>query len=316
MPLRYEWYCFTGVLSLKLHNFKSSKFYSLKKTICLAFMLCSIASFAQKNDVKLQQEITDLIKGFHGDIGIYVHDLKHNKYVAINADTVFSTASIVKVSILIGIMKKIEEGKLDYHQRLTYTDSLYYNEGDDILSRFKDSATIELSKVMMLMLTISDNTASLWLQGLAGGGVTINSILDSLGYTATRVNSRTTGREVNRAKYGWGQTSPYEMASIMYKIVQGKIINKQASDKMLRLLSRQYWDEQALSQVPAGVFTADKNGAVDECRNEIMYVNSKKCPYILSIFTKNNADKSWNNSNEAWVLTRKISALLWKHYGN
>ncbi|HEY2727448.1 MAG TPA: serine hydrolase [Parafilimonas sp.] len=286
----------------------------MKKLLLTFLLLICFFCQAQKTDTKLQQQIADLIQGFHGDIGVYVHDLKHNKIVAINADTIFPTASIVKISILIGIMDKIQKGELDYHQRLTYTDSLFYDEGDDILSRFKDSSTIELSKVMMLMLTISDNCASLWLQGLAGGGLRINAILDSLGYVYTRVNSRTPGREKNRSEYGWGQTTPREIATIMERIVNGEIINKDASAKMLRLLGRQYWDEEAMSAIPAGVFIADKNGAVDESRNEVMYVNSKNNPYIFSIFTKNNKDTSWQSNNEAWVLTRKVSALLWKHF--
>lgn len=286
----------------------------MKNLLCLILFPISFFANAQKMDTKLQYQLESAIQGFHGDIGIYVHDLKHNKIAAINADTIFPTASIVKISILIGIMDKIQKGELNYHQRLTYTDSLYYDEGDDILSRFKDSSTIELSKVMMLMLTISDNCASLWLQGLAGGGLRINKILDSLGYQYTRVNSRTPGREANRSEYGWGQTTPREIATIMNQIVDGKIISKEASEKMLRLLGRQYWDEEALSQIPAGVFVADKNGAVDESRNEVVFVNGKKNPYIFSIFTKNNKDTSWEPNNEAWVLTRKISALLWKYF--
>jgi beta-lactamase class A len=286
----------------------------VKKIIVSAFILLSLIANAQKTDTKLQQQITELVKGFHGDIGVYVRDLKHNKTVAINADTIFPTASIVKISILIGIMNKIEHDELNYHQRLLYTDSLYYSEGDDILAAFKDSSSIELSKVMLLMLTISDNCASLWLQGLAGGGTTINALLDSMGYKYTRVNSRTPGRENNRSQYGWGQTTPREIATIMQGIVEGKIISKNASEKMLRLLGRQYWDEEALSQIPAGVFVADKNGAVDEGRNEVLYVNCKNNPYIFSIFTKNNMDKSWESTNEAWGLTRKISALLWSYY--
>src|SRR6478736_3164568 len=101
----------------------------MRRFFVLAFVLLSFFANAQKTDNKLQQQLTELIKGFHGDIGIYVHDLKHNKTVAINADTIFPTASIVKVSILIGIMDKIQKGELDYHQRLTYTDSLFYDEG-------------------------------------------------------------------------------------------------------------------------------------------------------------------------------------------
>jgi beta-lactamase class A len=37
-------------------------------------------------------------------------------------------------------------------------------------------------------------------------------------------------------------------------------------------------------------------------------------PYILSIFTKNNEDRSWESGNEAWVLTRRISKLVWEHH--
>ncbi|CAN5447603.1 N/A [soil metagenome] len=286
----------------------------MQRIILLLLLFVSPALFAQKKDAKLQVQIENLLKDFHGNIGIYVHDLKHNKTIAINADTVFPTASIVKMPILLGIMQKIESGELQYHQRLTYTDSLFYDEGDDILASFKDSATIELSKVMMLMLTISDNTASLWLQGLAGGGKRINELLDSLGFKNTRVNSRTPGRETNRSQYGWGQTTPREMVDFMERIVSNQMLSKASSEKMLRLLGRQYWDEEALSQIPPGVFAADKNGAVDASRDEVVYVNSHKNPYIFSIFTKNNKDTSWEHSNEAWVLTRKLAALLWNYY--
>ncbi|HWB25915.1 MAG TPA: serine hydrolase [Chitinophagaceae bacterium] len=277
-------------------------------------IMLSVISSAQKTDNKLEQQIQDLLKGFNGDVGVYVHDLKKDKIVAINADTIFPTASIVKISLLTGVMDKIYKGELDYHQRLTYTDSLFYDEGDDILSRFKPGSTIELSKVMMLMLTISDNCASLWCQGLAGGGTRINQVLDSLGFKYTRVNSRTPGRQADRAMYGWGQTTPKEIAEFMEKIVKGEVISRQTSEKMLRLLSRQYWDEEAISQIPPGVFIADKNGALDENRNEVIYVNGKNCSYIFSIFTKNNKDTSWQYNNEAWVLTRRLSALLWHYY--
>ncbi|MEP6711103.1 MAG: serine hydrolase [Ferruginibacter sp.] len=288
----------------------------MRLSFIIFFFAISFSALAQKTDTKLQKQIEKLIEHFNGDIGIYVHDLKHDRIININADTIFPTASIVKIPILLGIMRKIETGELSYHQQLVYKDSLYYSEGDDILSAFKDSSTIELSKVIMLMLTISDNCASLWLQGLSGGGKRINELLDSLGFTSTRVNSRTAGRENNRTIYGWGQTSPREMATIMERIVKAQILSKESGEKMLRLLSRQYWDEQAMSQVPAGVFMADKNGAVDKSRNEILYVNSKNNPYIFSIFTKNNKDTSWEATNEAWVLTKKISALLWKYYSH
>jgi beta-lactamase class A len=284
-----------------------------------AFLIVSVFTFSllhpQRTDKKLQHKIEDLLKGFNGEIGVYVKDLKNGKTVSINADTVFPTASIVKIPILIGIMDKINRGELNYHQVLQYRDSLLY-PGVDILGSFKDTEKIELSKVMMLSLTMSDNTASLWLQSMAGNGSRINTILDSLGFNYTRVNSRTPGREANRNQYGWGQTTPRDIATIMEWIVDGKIISKERSAQMLRLLGRNYWDEEAISQIPSDVFVADKNGAVDESRSEVLFVNGKKARYILCIMTKNNKDQSWLSTNEAWVLTRKISKVIWDKYGN
>ena len=118
----------------------------------------------------------EAIKGFNGDIGIYVKNLRTGKTIAINADTVFPTASIVKVPILIGVIDKIEKKELRYDSSHVYRDSLLY-AGEDILGSFKDGEKIYLKKLIMLMLTMSDNTASLWLQELAGTGAAVNSIL-------------------------------------------------------------------------------------------------------------------------------------------
>jgi beta-lactamase class A len=288
----------------------------MKKILLIVFVSFCFANLsAQKVDKKLQQQVEKTIQGFNGSIGVYIKNLKNNKIVSINADTIFPTASMVKIPILIGIMDKINNGELDYHQQLKYRDSLLY-AGVDILGSFKDTEKIELGKVMMLSLTMSDNTASLWLQSLAGKGIRINEILDSLGFKYTRVNSRTLGREANRNEFGWGQTTPKEMGTLMEKISKGEIISKERSAQMLRLLGRNYWDEQAISQIPSDVFIASKNGAVDESRSEVMFVNGRGARYIFCVCTKNNKDQSWQNTNEAWTLTRKLSKLVWDHFSN
>jgi len=273
-----------------------------------------VAANAQKTNNKLLAKLDQAINGFNGNIGIYVKDLKTGKIIGINADTVFPTASIVKVSILIGITDKIQKGELQYDQELVYNDSLLY-EGTDILGSFKNGEKILLKKLMMLMLTTSDNTASLWLQSLAGKGTRINEILDSLGFKNTRVNSRTPGRENNRTIFGWGQTTPGEIGILLEKIYHNEIFSAQACDRMMRCLGRNYWDEnEAISQIPPNIEVFSKNGCVDASRSEILLVNAPHHPYIFSIFTKNNKDTSWNHNNEAWTLARKISKMLWNYF--
>ncbi len=279
------------------------------------FFLCAAFSIqAQRTDKKLQTELRSMVSGYHGDIGIYVKNLRTGKTAVINADTVFPTASIVKVPILLGIADRMNKGELAYDSSLTYRDSLLY-EGSDILGSFKSGEKIALKKVLMLMLTTSDNTASLWLQSLAGTGTRINAILDSLGFRETRVNSRTPGREANRGQYGWGQTTPREMGMLFEKIYRYELFSKTSSERMLRLLGRNFWDEEeAISVFPPTIEVFSKNGCVNASRSEAMIVNAPGNPFVFCIFTKNNKDTSWNRENEAWVMARKIATYLWEYY--
>ena len=287
----------------------------MKKLFLLFFCVSSINFlFAQSTDKKLQKQLEEITKGFNGDIGIYVKNLRTGKTVSINADTIFPTASIVKVPILLGIMNRIQSGELTYDSTLIYKDSLLY-EGADILGSFKNNEKILLKKVLMLMLTTSDNTASLWLQSLAGKGTRINEILDSLGFVYTRVNSRTPGRENNRTQYGWGQTTPREMGVLFEKMYRNEIFSPSICDRMMRSLGRNYWDvDEAISQIPPTIEVFSKNGCVNASRSEVLLVNAPHNPYILCIFTKNNKDTQWTHNNEAWTIARKISLMLWRYF--
>lgn len=279
---------------------------------CLSF--CVLIVNAQKTDNKLKSKLAAAIRGFNGDVGIYIKELKTGKTVAINADTIFPTASIVKVPILIGVMSKIEKGELHYDSTHEYKDSLLY-EGEDILGSFKDGEKILLKKIIMLMLTTSDNTASLWLQKLSGTGIRINEILDSIGFVNTRVNSRTPGRENNRSVYGWGQTTPKEIGTLFEMIYRTKIFLPASCERMMRCLGRNYWDEnEAISQIPPYIEVFSKNGCVNQVRSEVLLVNGPHNPYIFCIFTKNNKDQSWKHENEAWTLARKTSKLVWDYF--
>ncbi len=285
----------------------------MKYKLTWAICLIHIFSFAQQSDNVLQQKLLELVDRFDGDVGIYVQHLKTGRIVAIHADTLFPSASLIKVPITIGMFDKIEKGEIDYHSTLTYKDSLLY-EGVDILGSFKHGEKISLSKVMMLMITTSDNTASLWCQSLAGTGIAINGWLEKNGFQATRVNSRTPGRELNRARYGWGQTTPREMANFLVQLRAGTVISQRASERIYRNLIRIYWDSEALSQIPPYVQAASKQGALDKSRSEVVLVNAPHGDYVFCVITKNQKDESWTPDNKGYVLIRNVSKLLWNHF--
>lgn len=281
----------------------------LKLSLLLLFISSTLSA---QTDKKLTAQLLDAIKGFNGQVGIYVHNLKTGKYAEINADTLFPTASMIKVSIQCGVMDKIEKGELKYNQKLVYRDSLLY-PGEDILGSFKDKDTIELSKAVMLMITMSDNTASTWLQKIVTGEY-INNWLEQNGFKVMRVNSRVKGREKIRSMYGWGVSTPREMCRLFTMIRNGEAVSPAASERMYRNLGRIYWDDKALSQIPPYVNAASKQGALDESKSETVMVNAPHGDYVFSIITNNNKDQRWVPDNEADILIRKVSALLWHYY--
>lgn len=283
----------------------------MKYKFLIILLFTTSLAFSQ-TDKKLTRQLQKLAEGFNGQVGIYVENLKTGKMATINPDTLFPTASMIKVSIQCGLLDKIEKGELQYNQKLVYNDSLLY-PGVDILGSFKNNDTIQLSKVYLLMITMSDNTASLWLQKLVGGDY-INNWLQQNGFVNMRINSRLAGREEMYNTYGWGVTTPREMCRLFTMMWQGKAVSESASERMIRNMSRIYWDDKALSQIPPYIHTMSKHGSLNESRSETVLVNAPHGDYVFSVITKNNKDQSWTPDNEAIVLIKKLSALLWHHF--
>jgi len=262
---------------------------------CLIFLISfQISGYTQKSenfsdektDSVLVGKLKKLVKDFQGDVGIYVRHLPTGRTAAIRADDLFPTASMIKVPILVTLFSKIASGELDYTGEKVYADSMLY-AGEDILGSFKAGEEIALSKLVLLMITMSDNTASLWCQKLAGTGVEINKFLVANGFDKTRMNSRTPGRKKDWEKYGWGQTSPREMAELLVMIREGKIVSPAASEEMYRVLCNIYWNSEALSQIPPYIQAASKQGAVNQSRSEVVLVNAPSGDYIFCIITNN-----------------------------
>lgn len=279
----------------------------------LLVILTACHSTPSTRSAQLTEKLTALVESFEGDVGIYVRHLAQPCEVAIRADELYPTASMIKVPILGALLQKVEDGELEYGQKLTYTTDRLY-EGEDLLGSFADKQPVTLDKVAMLMITMSDNTGALWCQELAGKGTTINEWLANNGFAGTRVNSRTEGRKDDWRKYGWGQTTPREMANLFVNIRNGKVVSPAASEEMQRCLARIYWDGEALAAIPPSVQTMSKQGAVSHSRSEVVLVHAPHGDYVFCVITKNQTDKSWRHNNEGYVLLREVSALLWRHF--
>ena len=274
------------------------------------------AAPAAWTDTVLEARLQELARGFRGGVGIYVRHLPTGAGVTIGADTVFPTASLIKVPILLALYDQVERGVLDLDARVPYPDTLNYRyvEATDVVGYMTPGDTLPLSELAFLMLTVSDNVASLWIQALVGGGAAVNEWLAAHGFRDTRVNSRTPGREEARSRYGWGQTTPREMAEALVMIREGRAVSPRADEQMYRLLTKSYWGEFGLSQLPPTVQAASKQGFVDRSRSEVVLVNAPRGDYVLAVITRDQADESYEADNEGHRLIRAVSRAVYEHF--
>jgi beta-lactamase class A len=264
-------------------------------------------------DPALQETLRGLVEGFEGEVGVYVRHLLTGATAEVRADETFPTASLIKVPLLIGVFDAEARGALDLDAPLVYHDSLRRSDGDDLAAYLPTGARIAPIKLAFLMTALSDNTASVWLQDTIRPE-TINAWLERHGFERTRLNSRTPGREEAFRQWGWGQTSPREIAELMVWIREGRAVSPEASARMYRLLSGSFWHEEGLAPLPPTLQVASKQGAVRRSRSEVMVVESPSGPYVLAVITRNQADESWGADNAGFVLLREVSDALYRHF--
>ena len=262
----------------------------------------------------LQAQLEELVPGFDGQVGIYVEHLQSGETAAINADSLFPTASMIKIPIMIKIFDLIEKDSLEFRQKMVWhPDTVNYPYDGQLLWNFQPGSEVSIDVLISLMISYSDNHASLWLQKIADGR-RINRWLADRGFRYTRVNSRTPGRQQDWERYGWGQTTPREMAQLVKLIRQGKAISPAADEEMYRFLCNSHLDETALSQIPPYVQVASKQGAVSASRSEVVLVNSPNGDYLFCIITKNQRDTSWEYQNAGYQLIRQVSRMLYRYF--
>ena len=267
-------------------------------------------------DPVLTDLLERLVADFQGDVGIYVRHLPTGATAAINQNELFPTASMIKVPLLLALYDHVDRGLLYLSDELAYPETLTYDhtEATDVVGYMQAGQTLPLSEIAFLMVSISDNHASLWIQALVGGGVSVNDWLSRHGFDKTRVNSRTPGREDARSRYGWGQTTPREISEMLVMIREGRAVSTQASEEMYRLLTSSYWRNEALSQIPPTVQVASKQGAVSRSRSEVLLVNAPAGDYVLSVITKNQSDTRYEPDNEGYRLIRAVSRTVYEYF--
>lgn len=291
----------------------------MRKLQFLILLLACAASAFAATDAALQQQIQSMAQQHHGKLGLYATNLKTGDTIAINADEPVPTASVIKLTVLVEAMEQVKAGKHSLTDKITlHKDDIVAGSG--ILQFFDTPLVINLKDALTFMIIESDNTATNLVIDTVGIPA-VNARIAQMGLKDTYLYKKVYKPPVgpmpaDQKKFGLGKTTAREMAKVMESIVRCDLHDQKLCDAMLYMLRNQ----QYRNLVPHYIETSDtseelsvianKTGSLDEVRNDVAVVYSKNGPIVISAFTWDNEDKSWNNDNAAELLVAHIAKAI------
>ena len=179
------------------------------------------------------------------------------------------------------------------------------------------------------MVILSDNTATnMAIDRL--GLQHIDETLRAAGLTQTwlykKVYAPASGpMPADQPRFGLGKTTPREMASIMERIAECRLVLDGSAPSsgdgalcgaLLHMLRNQQ-DRDSLPRYVESLDTSEhgssignKTGALDQVRNDVALISTKAGPVVIAAFTFDNADQRWNGDNEGEVTLAKVGKAV------
>ncbi len=262
------------------------------KRLLLFVLLCTSLTAAQSPAptsekqrnlrTKLEDTIKDVDRRLDGVLGVAILDLTSGETILYHADEVLPTASSIKVAVLAELYRQAQQGTLKLGDVYTVRSA------DDVEdSRIFNGLTPEVTKLTLrdlaqMVVAVSDNAATNVLIDRVGMA-NVNSLLQNLTLTKTKLQRKM--MDVSAAKEGRENiATPREMMMLMEAIYRGRVVNKQNTDDLLKLLTTKK-DSPFENALGEGVKIADKDGELDGVRNDVGIVYATNRPFVISVMT-------------------------------
>lgn len=227
-----------------------------------------------------EAHLGDLLRHVDGVTGVWVHDLTDGYTWSHHADVVFPSASTIKTPILATLYEEARLGRVSLDARFAISASDRAG-GAGILQFLGDgTATLSLADLAVLMMVLSDNTATnLVIEAV--GMERVNAFLARHGMESTRLRRlmiRPDDQRANREN----TTTPAELGRIYALLHAGRLVDADSHAEVVRILQLPKAGEMR-SGVPAHVPVAHKSGALGGVLLDggIVYLEGR--PYVMVV---------------------------------
>jgi beta-lactamase class A len=277
----------------------------VKRTIVSLTLLCLLlanSTSAQSNlnaqnvyDKKLKSlwtkvefTINEIDRNLDGVLGVAIEDLTTGQRFLLHGDSIFPQASSIKIAVLAELYHQAQLSAQGTSGKAKLTDLYAMRAADlvqdsDIMGGLTPGVTqITNRDLATMMVAVSDNSATNVLIDRLGME-NVNALLDSLGLHNTRLGRKM--MDVKAAAEGRENIStPQDMLTLLEKIYQGKVLDKEMTEDFFKMLST-HKDSFIPRDLPDGLQIANKPGELEAVRADSGIVFLQNRPYIICVMT-------------------------------
>ncbi|MBE6961551.1 MAG: serine hydrolase [Ruminococcaceae bacterium] len=260
-------------------------------------------------------------QGYTGQLGFAFYDLNTGEDCYLEGDQAIPTASVFKIYLLTELFRQAEAGLISLDDCIEVTPETV-SPGSGILYRFHHNVALSVHDHAVLMMALSDNTATDKLFALIGRDNILENVIRPLGLQKTKVDfdctkliwnfyhDPETGERINSYNNPWFRceteqsdcSSPRDMVTILQALHDATLLSREASEQVLALMDPIPKKARLAKYLPKGVRVARKTGSLTNCLcNDAGVVYTPKGDYVIVTFYNGNVGtkEEWEKDGSA-----------------
>ena len=206
---------------------------------------------------RLTQRIQTILSGQEGKWGVALRDYTSDGVIYFNEGSLFSAASVIKIPIMMEVYKQAAAGILSLDEPMVL-DPKDIVGGCGVLQGMHPRITLPIRDVVVLMITISDNTATNMLIERVGIDA-VNRLIRELGAEQSVLRRKLMMPELAR-KGIRNELNCKDVLLFLDLLAKNRFLDEEACSDMMSILKLQQLNHKIPLLLPNGAVVAHKTG--------------------------------------------------------
>ena len=276
--------------------------------------------------MSLMERLETICNDFNGRIGFHAQNLQTNEIYGFNATTIFPTASVIKLPVLIAMMQQIEDGQYSLQDPIMRRRADQIG-GSGILQYLSPGLLMPIRDWAFLMMNISDNLATNVLLDHVGLGYVQNWLREN-NYADVEIHRKIDFDALAKNLKDLGTATPAGLTRMITAVFRREVVSTAACDEMMRTMDKVGADRMGryLPFNPFGELEAEDNklqlagktGSLKGVRAQTAVIWrgawQEQKGFSITVMTDGNpAPETWSPDAEGTLVIGRVARAIYDH---